>query len=289
MDERDLRRTLESSNDKLSVFADSSLLTKYKGLTVSSLFSLIDDFLNDSQKAALFEFEHFKNINQQLRILVATSISDNNIKLELLQKPNGILSDLQSYQISDFLESLDSSYRLKLLQDPASLKNLKLNKYSMQAVVCSLSDNDVINLLEDIDYVKEQLNLDDFLISGIISNISSEKDKLDLLSNIFLDSYCKASALATVSDSAKATILSDNEYNFNYYELCKILSSMDTKFLINYFNEHTDFFDNNNITLRSVVEDLSYKNQLSFVAQIDKVNLDERPKKADFSYFTSGS
>ena len=224
-----------------------------------------------------------------MRILVATSISDNNIKLELLQKPNGILSDLQSYQISDFLESLDSSYRLKLLQDPASLKNLKLNKYSMQAVVCSLSDNDVINLLEDIDYVQEQLNLDDFLISGIISNISSEKDKLDLLSNIFLDSYCKASALATVSDSAKATILSDNEYNFNYYELCKILSSMDTKFLINYFNEHTDFFDNNNITLRSVVEDLSYKNQLSFVAQIDKVNLDERPKKADFSYFTSGS
>ena len=49
MDERDLRRTLESSNDKLSVFADSSLLTKYKGLTVSSLFSLIDDFLNNSQ------------------------------------------------------------------------------------------------------------------------------------------------------------------------------------------------------------------------------------------------
>ena len=203
-------------------------------------------------------------------------------------------SDINYKETSDedLIKSIRSGdkYALEYIIDKyKSLVNLKLNKYSMQAVVCSLSDNDVINLLEDIDYVKEQLNLDDFLISGIISNISSEKDKLDLLSNIFLDSYCKASALATVSDSAKATILSDNEYNFNYYELCKILSSMDTEFLINYFNEHTDFFDNNNITLRSVVEDLSYKNQLSFVAQIDKVNLDERPKKADFSYFTSGS
>ena len=183
MSEKDLRGILESSNDKLSVFADRSTLADCNDLTVSKLLDLINSFLNDSQKAELLEFNHFKKQSVQIRASIATSISDSSLKLQLLMKHDSILSDLRPYQITDFIKSFDSPCKLSLLKDSASLKR------SISSVAESLSDNDKVSLLSDMDYAREELQLNDFLISKIISNVNDDKVKLDLLSSSSISSY----------------------------------------------------------------------------------------------------
>lgn len=84
MSEKDLREILESSNDKLSVFADRDTLASCDNLTEKDLISLIDNYLNDSQKLDLLNFEHFRKLRGQVRVDIAMSISDSNLRLQLL-------------------------------------------------------------------------------------------------------------------------------------------------------------------------------------------------------------
>lgn len=287
MVKRDLREILESSNDKLSVFADKATLANCDNLTNEMLFSLIDNFLSDSQKVVLLNFEHFRNLNSQIRANIAMSISDSNLRLQLLLTPNGPLSDFKNYQITDLVESLDDSCKLELLKNPSSVQNLELNKHSIVSIANSMSDDNKFSLLDNIDYVKEELKLDEYSISKILSSIDDEKSKLSLLNSIEMDSYYKANILLTLSDTSKASVLLNNVYGLKPYELSQVLGSMDTDFLIDYFNKCPDFLAKNKLSFQSVVKNLSPKKQVSFVSKINEINLEERRKKKNFSHITS--
>ena len=65
----------------------------------------------------LNNFEHFRKLRGQVRVDIAMSISDGNLRLQLLLTPDGPFSDLYTYQFNDLLESLDSSCKLKLLKN----------------------------------------------------------------------------------------------------------------------------------------------------------------------------
>lgn len=289
MTAEDLRKTLESSNDKLSVFADRSTLADCDDLTVSKLLDLINSFLNDSQKAELLEFNHFKKQSVQIRASIATSISDSSLKLQLLIKHDSILSDLRPYQITDFIKSFDSPCKLSLLKDSASLKRLKLDNYSISSVAESLSDNDKVSLLSDMDYAREELQLNDFLISKIISNVNDDKVKLDLLSSSSISSYYKSTVLKKMSDATKIPVLLDNTYGLSSNELAEVFASMDVEPLIDCFNTHSDFFAQNKVSLQTIVRGLPKEKQISFIGAIDNVNLSVRRKKKNLCHFTRRS
>jgi|GEM_PF-2171955 hypothetical protein len=276
MSEKDLRGILESSNDKLSVFADRDTLASCDNLTEKDLISLIDNYLNDSQKLDLLNFEHFRKLRGQVRVDIAMSISDSNLRLQLLLTPDGPFSDLYTYQFNDLLESLDSSCKLKLLKNSHSLQSLKLGKDSIESMAKSLSDSDKFTFLSDIDYLNEELKLSEYSISRIICSVNDEKVKLHLLDVMPLDNYYKTDILTTISDTTKASIILNNTYDLKPHEASQVLGSMDTDFFIDYVNEHTDFFSKNGISIQSVVRYFPMKEQISFANKIYNINISVR-------------
>ncbi len=103
MSEKDLREILESSNDKLSVFADRDTLASCDNLTEKDLISLIDNYLNDSQKSWIYSILNIlEKLRGQVRVDIAMSISDSNLRLQLLLTPDSPFSDLYTYQFNDF-------------------------------------------------------------------------------------------------------------------------------------------------------------------------------------------
>ncbi len=267
---------MESSNDKLSVFADRDTLASCDNLTEKDLISLIDNYLNDSQKLDLLNFEHFRKLRGQVRVDIAMSISDSNLRLQLLLTPDGPFSDLYTYQFNDLLESLDSSCKLKLLKNSHSLQSLKLGKDSIESMAKSLSDSDKFTFLSDIDYLNEELKLSEYSISRIICSVNDEKVKLHLLDVMPLDNYYKTDILTTISDTTKASIILNNTYDLKPHEASQVLGSMDTDFFIDYVNEHTDFFSKNGISIQSVVRYFPMKEQISFANKIYNINISVR-------------
>ena len=67
MDAQDLRKLIESSTNKFSIFEDRSTLVQYN-FSIQELIDLISDFLSDEQKAQLFELEHFKKLSSNIKV-----------------------------------------------------------------------------------------------------------------------------------------------------------------------------------------------------------------------------
>ena len=65
MDAKNLRKLLEETNDKFSIFANREILKQYN-FNGAELISLINDFLIDEQKERLFEYEHLKDLSSRI-------------------------------------------------------------------------------------------------------------------------------------------------------------------------------------------------------------------------------
>ncbi len=58
MNAQDLRKLLEQTDNKFSVFASRETLIKYD-FNAKELVNLINDFLSDEEKLRIFEYPHF--------------------------------------------------------------------------------------------------------------------------------------------------------------------------------------------------------------------------------------
>ena len=81
MDAQDLRKSLEQTDDKLSIFANRETFKKYD-LSIKEFFDLISDFLSDEEKLKLFDYSHFKNFNDRIKEGIIGLVSDEHIIVE---------------------------------------------------------------------------------------------------------------------------------------------------------------------------------------------------------------
>lgn len=237
---QDLKNLLESSQDKFNIFADKANLTNLDDLTTTSLLELISDFLTDEQKAKLFDLDHFRNLSDSIKFKIGQLISDSNIKLNLL-KSLDFTSNFEDYQIKNLVESLDDHGKLEIFSD----KN----------------------------FVEQNLHLNKYQIPSIISSISSEKIKLELIDAYELNSFQIIDILETFSDETKISILLENKYGFNSNNLSILASSLSPDSLLDFFKNNRDFLDNNNISPYSITRKLDWKNQLDFVSKFENIGL----------------
>lgn len=237
---QDLRDLLASTQDKLSVFEDKTNLNNCDDLSNTNLLNLIADFLDDEQKANLFSIEHFKGLNDSLKFKITQLISDNNVKLGLLKDPK-FVSGFEDYQIKNLVESLDDHGKLEIFSD----KN----------------------------FVEQNLHLNKYQIPSIISSISSEKIKLELIDAYEFNSFQIIDILETFSDKSKTSILLENKYGFSSNNLSILASSLSPDSLLDFFKNNRSFLDNNNISPYSITRKLDWKGQIAFISNFEDIGL----------------
>ena len=84
MEAQNFRELLEKSEDRLKIFEDINIIQKYKP-NLGELISSIMEFLDDREKVKIFELEHFKNLQPNIKICIMNCISNDREKMNLLK------------------------------------------------------------------------------------------------------------------------------------------------------------------------------------------------------------
>ena len=83
MNAQDLRKLLEQTDDKSSIFASPETLNKYE-FNAKEFFDLISDFLSDEEKLKLFDYSHFRQFEGWIKGGIIGLISDEHIILQII-------------------------------------------------------------------------------------------------------------------------------------------------------------------------------------------------------------
>lgn len=278
-----LKKRLATSENKLKIFGNKRILSKYKlNDNITLLLHLINDFLSNDEKAKLFEFEHFKKLPIDVKQSIIELISDEDLKLNLILDGN-IIENMNKSEILKIISSLNDYGKIIILQNDSFLEKNFLHA-NIREIVLSLNDENKRNILLNKDFLKK--NKRQFtvgMISDIVSSIKDEKIKQEMIDSYKFENYFVVNILKTFSSKSKTKILLENKYEFNKVEIISLVASMNTNFIINLFNNHRDFLNKNNIKPYSITNVLDSKKQLDLLSKFESIELSIRRKKANFS------
>lgn len=280
----DLRKLLEASEDRLAIFADKAQLNQCEGLNVSKLIGLINDFLTDEQKEAMLEFEHFKKSSPYLRKSIMEAISADDIKLRLLQNDE-LLENVDKYKILDVVKSLKDHSKILILRDSNFREKHELKSPDIRVIVLLLGDKAKEALLEDKDFAQNQLGLENYMITEVVSTLQNEEAKLQMIDIYNFEKYLVGDILKTFSDESKKGILVEDRYHFGPHNIVSIISSMDNGSLIRFLKENKTFLMQHDIRPWHIIKELDSERQLEFISKFEDADLTVRRKKTDFSCF----
>lgn len=257
MEEKDLRLLLEKTEDKLSIFGNKNELIKYN-LRNIDLVNLVKEFLNDEQKQKIFEFEHFKKINGNIKLAIIESIFDDKVKLNMFSKPE-IISNFKSNHVISFINSLKDENKIKMLKNVDELKkfNIKGNeKYALNEIIKSF--NDEYTKIEMIELYKIKNN-----------------DMIDILK--------------TFSVESKKEILINDKFCLDNYDIQKIVESFDVENVIEFFKENNKFLEEKGIKEYEIVANFNDEKQLEFVSRLEENNLSVAKNKEILVYLNKNT
>ena len=121
MDTKDLRKLLEKSENKFSVFADETIMSQYDG-HIYDLMDLMNEFLETQQRANLFNVGYYKNLSvgDKLTVII-NSIDNDDIKLKLIENPNFTVN-LSRGDILYIIEKSSDNLKLKIIKQEYSMQ-----------------------------------------------------------------------------------------------------------------------------------------------------------------------
>lgn len=270
MNAQDLRNLLENEYDKLSIFASVETFNKYN-FNAQEFFDLINDFLSDEEKLKLFDYSHFQEFEPWIKFEIVELVSNQNIKLQILNNYN-IISSFQTYQIVKLIKELNDSGKKQILSNQAFIEKYQITTYELKDIILSLSDDVRTEILTDSNFITDKLHLENFEIADLIKSLSSEETKSKILERYQLDEYLMSSIVNTFSDTQKAEILL-KENNFSKYSRIQILASFNIETLSSFLVNNKEFCDKNDIHPYEVVMALNSKEQKDFVSKLTSIDL----------------
>ncbi len=276
MDAQDLRKSLEQTDDKLSIFANRETFKKYD-LSIKEFFDLISDFLSDEEKLKLFDYSHFKNFNDRIKEGIIGLVSDEHILLKMISNDD-ITSNFSSYTIVDIIKEMSNSGKQQLLHNQDFIEKHKLDNYELRDIISSLTDEARTEVLMDVDLITNKLHLSDFQVSELVEGLSDEESKSKMLETYELSDYQKVDIIKTFSSSSKFRYIVE-ENDFNKYNKIEILKSLDIEALSEFFAEHKEFCIENDIHPYEIVFGLDNEKQNDFITNIENMNLTFNEKR----------
>ncbi len=276
MNAQDLRKLLEETDDKLSVFASPETLKQYK-LNVEELLGLINVFLNDEEKMKLFDYSHFRQVKGWIKGRIIGLVSDESTILQMMSNDN-IMNGLESYQIVDIMKKMSDTVKQQLLHDYEFIEKHKIANYQLKDIIESLAEEAKTEILLDVELITNKLHLTDFQIIDLVKGLSSEEAKDRAIETYQFSSHQKSDILMTCTDCYKVnSLLAGN--NFSKFDIIGVLQTLDTNTLIGFLVEHKEFCSENGISPYEIVCELDAEQQKKFVANLENTDLTLNEKR----------
>lgn len=278
MKKNELRELLSKTDNRFSVFADIEILKKCE-MTFIELIDIIDEFLNDEEKAKLFELSHFKTLKPTIRKNIAEKIKDDTLKLRLLLSED-FIKGMESYNIESMVMSLGENGRIKILRDNDFWKSNNLSIHSRSKIVIGLGDIEKQKVLQDKKFATEELQLNKWQIKDLVASLSDETNKKELIDFYEFQENDTIDILKTFSDSGKRDILLNKRYPFRSTNSIKTLvGSFSVNEMIRFFKEQRQFLRDNEIKIYQITKNMKKEDQIEIVAQLENMNLSSKEKK----------
>ena len=144
-----------------------------------------------------------------------------------------------------------------------------------------LTESDSEKFLQDYNLIKNELQLNEDVISEMVKLISSEEVKKEMMSKYKLSLY-KEKIISTFSEESKLDIALNedirNSLGIEEYEMLKIVESLSIESLKKLFNENRTVLEELGIKPYSIVRDLTPEKQLEFIGELENfgLTLDEK-------------
>lgn len=270
MDSQDLRRLLEQTNDKLTIFTSIETLNQYE-FNVKEFFDLISDFLSDEEKLRLFDYSHFRQFEDWIKAGIIGLVSNEHIILQMMSDDN-IMNGLKSYQIVDITMKMSNSGKTQLLHNQDLIKKYQIADYELKDIISSLDEKARVEVLMDKDLITNKLHLSDFQIVDLVKGLSSEEEKDKTMGIYQFMNYQKTDIIKTYSNSHKLDKLI-KEKEFNKFDIVDILQTLDIKTLIKFLEEYKEFCSENGISPYEIIYSLDVEQQKEFIENLENIKL----------------
>lgn len=279
MNKEDLRKLLETSNDRYNILKDLKKLIPYN-INLKDLRNFIIEFLTDEEKVNILDVDYIKLLDPNLTKNIIKSIKNNDIKLRTFEKQD-IMSRLEDYEIVDIVETLDDIRKVQLLKGLGEIyKDIQISEGSKYKIIMSLDNNGKKEILSDTNLTKNILELQDLEIINIICKIEDDEDKL-AISNLYkYDAVTMFNIIDSLSDERKKQIILENPYNYKNYTLASLMKSLSVENLVNFFEQNSEFMKEKDIKIHEIVKNLNIEKQMEFISIMDNldISLDEKRK-----------
>ena len=222
MNAQDLRKLLEQTDDKSSIFASLETLNKYE-FNAKEFFDLISDFLSDEEKLKLFDYSHFRQFEGWIKGGIIGLISDEHIILQIINNDN-IMNGFESYQIVDIIKKMSDIGKQQLLYNQEFIEKHQIDAYEIEEIISSLTEETRVEILMDIDLIRNKLHLEDFQVTKFVERLSSEEVKDKAIGIYQFANYQKKGILKTYSNGHKLDALMQ-EKDFNKLDIIDIIQT----------------------------------------------------------------
>lgn len=272
MDTQDLRILLAKTDNKLSIFISTEILSKYN-FNIKELLNLIDEFLNDEEKIKLLDYSLYRQLGIDIMTQIIELISDENLLVQLLDNEN-IMMILANQIFNILIEKLSDISKKQLLYNPTFIEK----HYILNEFILSLSEQSRIEILYDIELIKNKLQLENRQISTFIESLTDENTKRKMLQIYQLEDYLMFDITRNFNNPLKLqTILEEKKMN-KYYKI-KLLISLDIETLKTFFLDSKNFCTENDIHPYEITAILDSNKQIDFVKNIENMNLTINEKR----------
>lgn len=276
MNVQDLRKLLEETDDKFSIFASLETLKKYS-FNGRELLDLISDFLTDEEIMKLFECSHFQQFNSVIRECIINGVSDEFVKLQMICNDN-VVKDIPRIRILDIMNNLSDAGKTQLLYNQEIIEKYQIQDYESTNLVSKLENEAKKTVLNDKDLILDKLGLHNWQIAELANGLENEAEKKKVMEAYELENYLRLKIISTFGEKSKLGIVLEEE-RFDKNDKLEILRSMSGEGISEFLNNNREFYTENNIHPYEITRKLDTDKQKDFVARLEALNLTLNEKR----------
>lgn len=276
MDIQELRKKLDSTQDKYSVLSDIQTL-KNSEFTINDLIEVINKNLNDKQKYEFLKLSHIKGNNPILKAEIISSMSSDDIKMEVL-KNDEIMDEIPSYKIiNDIIKKSGEKLKEHVIMNREFIQKYDISSFSAEEILFSLNEETKFKILKDENLVKNVLKISDYKFIDAIKTLS-EEHKEKIISLINISDFNKTEVIKTFRDNKKQEYILNGNIK-KQIDVINIIASMNAENAINFMNDNIDFCKSKDIYPYEITYKMSVEDQKKIALNIEKCNISLNEKR----------
>ena len=276
MNFQELNMLLINSTDRFGIFANKDFFNTYN-ITDEELKEIIINFLNDDEKKALFDLQHFKQISSEIKASIINSISNSKDMLDIL-RCNEISKSLNGH-LADVIMKLEDNEKLDIMKDREFWNKHSIKNNDVKRIIESLEETSKMQVLRDQTLITEIFEMDISDVACMVSNFKDDNIKEQMINQYAFDGFEISIILSSLCNNNKIRLLLSIDM-LDKSDICRTLNTLDVTDLLEFFQKNKDFLDERKIKLYEITKDFSEDKQMQLLETIlsSKIGLEDKKK-----------